>query len=146
MALYLLAYVCTALVFLVIDAVWLTAMGDRFYKTLMGDMVLPGFRMGPAIAFYLLYVAGMVIFAVSPALANGKWTTALIFGAAFGFFAYATYDLTNQATLRNWPLVLTLVDLTWGTVLTASASTLGFLAARTLHKAFFGEGARAGRR
>lgn len=137
MALYLLAYVCTALVFLVIDAVWLTMMGDRFYKPLMGDMVLKDFRLAPAIAFYLIYVAGMVFFAITPAIANGKWSTALVYGAAFGFFAYATYDLTNQATLRSWPMVVTVVDLAWGTCLTAAASALGFIAARAIHDALF---------
>ncbi|GGF61151.1 membrane protein [Azorhizobium oxalatiphilum] len=129
---YALAYGTAALAFLALDAVWLTAMGDRFYKPLMGGMALEGFRLAPAIAFYLIYVTGILVFAIQPAFGTGRWTTALLYGAAFGFCAYATYDLTNQATLKAWPLALTLVDLAWGTVLTACAATAGFLGARAL--------------
>lgn len=137
MSIYVLAYVATALVFFGIDAVWLTLMGTAFYRPLMGDMVLDKFRAAPAIAFYLIYVAGIVVFAITPAIASGKWTTALVFGAFFGFCAYATYDLTNQATLKAWPLALTLVDLAWGTVLTAAAATFGYIIARAIHGAWF---------
>ncbi|MGU3493463.1 DUF2177 family protein [Xanthobacteraceae bacterium A53D] len=130
MVTHAIAYVATALAFLAIDAVWLTAMGNRFYKPLMGDMVLEGFRPLPALVFYLIYTAGIIIFAVSPALDSGRWTTALTYGALFGFFCYATYDLTNQATLKSWPVALTIVDITWGTVLTAASATLGYLITR----------------
>jgi uncharacterized membrane protein len=96
----------------------------------LGDLLLDGFKPFPAIAFYILYVAGILIFAVAPALASGRWTTALARGAMLGLLAYATYDLTNQATLRGWSSVVTIADLCWGTVLTGTAATIGFMAAR----------------
>jgi uncharacterized membrane protein len=79
-----------------------------------------------AILFYLLFIAGLIVFAVAPALESGGWTRALLLGAAFGFFAYATYDLTNLATLRDWPATLTVVDIAWGTVLGGTVATASF--------------------
>jgi uncharacterized membrane protein len=81
----------------------------------------------PAIAFYLLFVVGLVFFVIAPALTKGSWVHALLAGALFGLIAYATYDLTNLATLTDWPLLLTLVDLAWGAVLAASVSVVTFL-------------------
>lgn len=127
---YGIAYVATGVVFLAIDAIWLTLAAQRLYRPLMGDMLLESFRPVPAMLFYLIYIAGIVFFAVAPALASERWTTATLYGAFLGFFAYATYDLTNQATLRNWPAVVTVADLCWGTFLTASAATIGFLIVR----------------
>lgn len=127
---YGIAYVATGVVFLAIDAIWLTLAAQRLYRPLMGDMLLESFRLVPAMLFYLVYIAGIVVFAVAPALASERWTTAALYGAVLGFFAYATYDLTNQATLRNWPVAVTVADLCWGTFLTASAATAGFLVAR----------------
>lgn len=127
---YGIAYVATGVVFLAIDAVWLTLAAQRLYRPLMGDMLLEGFRLVPAMLFYLIYIAGIVVFAIAPALASERWTTAALHGAFLGLFAYATYDLTNQATLRNWPLAVTVADLCWGTFLTASAATIGFLITR----------------
>ena len=88
-------------------------------------MLAPTFRPVPAVLFYLVYIAGLTFFAVRPALASGSLGTALLYGAAFGFVAYATYDLTNQATLKNWSTVLTVADLAWGTVLSAGAAGIG---------------------
>ncbi|HMS19902.1 MAG TPA: DUF2177 family protein, partial [Sphingorhabdus sp.] len=85
-----------------------------------------GFRLGPAVAFYLLYILGMMIFAVGPALHNGKWQTALLWGALLGFFCYMTYDLTNYATLKVWSTKVTVLDIIWGTLLTGSASLCGW--------------------
>jgi uncharacterized membrane protein len=127
---YGIAYVATGLVFLAIDAVWLTLAAQRLYRPLMGDMLLESFRFAPAMLFYLIYIAGIVVFAIAPALATERWTTATSYGAFLGLFAYATYDLTNQATLRNWPVAVTIADLCWGTFLTASAATIGFLITR----------------
>ncbi|MEM1307807.1 MAG: DUF2177 family protein, partial [Pseudomonadota bacterium] len=79
-----------------------------------------------------VYCIGIVIFAVAPALTSGQWTTAALYGALFGFFCYATYDMTNLATLRDWPLRMSLVDIAWGTVLTGFAATSGFFATRAL--------------
>ncbi|CAN5343821.1 DUF2177 family protein [soil metagenome] len=116
------AYVSTAVIFLAIDAVWLGTMANRLYKPAMGDMMLENFAVTPALIFYAIYVVGMIVFAVLPALESGRWTTALWSGALLGLVAYATYDLTNHATLKNWPLVVTLADLCWGTFATAVAS------------------------
>lgn len=127
---YAIAFATTAVVFLGIDAVWLTLTAQRLYRPLIGDMLLERFNVFPAIAFYVLYTAGIVVFAVAPALATGRASTAAWHGALLGLVAYATYDLTNQATLRNWPVTVTVADLAWGTVLTAVAATAGYLAAR----------------
>ncbi len=122
----ILSYIVTLVIFTGIDFIWLGRMGDVVYRPVMGDMALEGFRAAPAIAFYLIFAAGVVYFAVSPALTSGQWQTALLKGALLGFFAYATYDLTNQATLKNWSTFLSLTDLTWGTVLTGVSATLSF--------------------
>jgi uncharacterized membrane protein len=133
---YLVSYIATAIVFLGMDSVWLGTMGSILYRPLLGGMVLDKFSLVPAIAFYLFYVVGIVFFAVSPAFESDRWMTALIHGALFGFFAYATYDLTNQATLKNWPVTITFVDLCWGTVVTGVAATFGYLIAKTVLKTF----------
>lgn len=127
---YGIAYLATGLVFLAVDAIWLTIAAQRLYRPLMGDMLLENFKLAPALMFYIIYIAGIVVFAISPALATERWTTATGYGALLGFFAYATYDLTNQATLRNWPVPVTIADLCWGTFVTAFAATIGFLITR----------------
>ncbi|RZI64744.1 DUF2177 family protein [Variovorax guangxiensis] len=113
------AYVSTAVVFLALDAVWLGTMADRLYRPAIGHLMADRFSLAPAVLFYLLYVAGAVVFAVMPALASGRWTTALGLGALLGLLAYATYDLTNQATLKDWSWTVTIADLCWGTFVTA---------------------------
>ena len=126
------AYAAAAVTMLVMDAVWLSVSADVIYRPLLGDILLPGFRPVPAILFYVLYVVGIVIFAIKPALMTGRWPTAAGKGALLGFFCYATYDLTNQATLKNWPVTVTIVDMGWGTFLTACTATVGYLAASRL--------------
>ena len=116
---YAIAYISTAVVFLVLDAIWLSTMADRLYRPAMGSIMLERFALAPAVAFYLIYVAGVVVFAVTPALNSGRWVTALGYGAMLGLMAYATYDLTNQATLKNWSWMVTIADLCWGTFVTA---------------------------
>jgi uncharacterized membrane protein len=133
---YGIAYIATGLVFLAIDAIWLTVAAQRLYRPLMGDMLVDGFRLAPAALFYLIYIAGIVVFAIAPALASDRWMTASLYGAFLGLFAYATYDLTNQATLKNWPVFVTIADLCWGTFLTAVAATAGFLITRAIRSAF----------
>jgi uncharacterized membrane protein len=128
----LVAYAAAAVTMLGMDAVWLGVSADLLYRPLLGDMILPGFRPVPAMLFYVLYVVGIVIFAIKPALATGRWSGAAGKGALLGFFCYATYDLTNQATLKTWPAIVTIVDMGWGTVLTACAATVGYLAASRL--------------
>jgi uncharacterized membrane protein len=126
---YLSAYITTGVAFAAIDSVWLRNAYTKLYQPEIGDMLMKdGFRVGPAIAFYLLYITGMLIFAVVPALASGRWQTALLYGALLGFFCYATYDLTNMATLKQWSMKVTILDMLWGTFLTGSASVAGFWA------------------
>jgi uncharacterized membrane protein len=131
---YVVSYVATAILFFGCDAVWLSTAGNSLYRPLLGELVLEKFKLAPAVVFYLLYVGGAVYFAISPAVASGRWTTALANGALFGFFAYATYDLTNQATLKGWPTTITVIDLCWGTVLTAVCAAFGYIVAAALVK------------
>jgi uncharacterized membrane protein len=124
---YITAYIATGLAFALIDSIWLRTMYARLYQPEIGEVMMKGgFRLGPAVAFYLFYILGMMVFAVGPALANGKWQTALVWGALFGFFCYMTYDLTNHATLKVWSTKVTVLDIMWGTVLTGSASLAGW--------------------
>lgn len=129
---YGIAYLASGLVFLAIDAFWLTIMAQRVYRPLMGEIVLEEFKIVPAVLFYVIYIMGVVVFAIAPAMATGRWTTATTYGALLGLVAYATYDLTNHATLRNWPVAVTIADLCWGTFLTALAATAGFFITRAL--------------
>ncbi|MBP6379823.1 MAG: DUF2177 family protein [Sphingorhabdus sp.] len=129
MAKYIVAYIATGASFALIDSVWLRTMYERLYKPEIGDLMYEGgFRFGPAVAFYLLYILGMMIFAVGPALHSGKWQTALLWGALLGFFCYMTYDLTNYATLKVWSTKVTVLDIIWGTILTGSVSLAGWWA------------------
>jgi uncharacterized membrane protein len=121
----LIAYPASALVFLALDVVWLTTMADRLYRPALGRLMLDRFAPWPAAAFYLVYLAGVVVFAVAPGLEARRWSTALGLGALLGLVAYATYDLTNQATLRDWPWRVTLADLCWGTFVTGVAAAAG---------------------
>jgi len=114
---YAAAYLAALLVFFLADMVWLGTMVSRLYRPALGDLLLSDVNMPPAILFYLFYPVGLVIFAIVPALRSGSVTTALLFGALFGFFTYGTYDLTNQATLRNWSTTVTIADMAWGTFL-----------------------------
>ena len=122
----LIAYVSALVVFVAVDMLWLGTMSGRFYKPIMGDILAPQFNMAAAGAFYLLYPIGLVIFAINPALKAGAVSTALIYGALFGFFTYATYDLTNQVALRNWSSLLTVVDVAWGSFLGAVTAASAF--------------------
>jgi len=121
----LIAYPATAVVFLALDAAWLTTMADRLYRPALGRLLLDRFELLPAIAFYAVYLVGVLVFAVLPGLESRRWTTALGLGALLGFVAYATYDLTNQATLRDWPWQVTIADLCWGTLATGVAAAVG---------------------
>ena len=121
-------YVIALVTFVAIDLTWLGIMAPRFYKPALGDIGLASVNLPSAVVFYLLYPLGLVIFAVDPALRSESAGTALLYGALFGFFTYATYDLTNQATLRNWTSSLSAVDIAWGTVLGAASSLVAFVA------------------
>jgi uncharacterized membrane protein len=132
---YLAAYLTAALVMGGLDYLWLTTMMGPLYQRVLGPILAAEPDMKAAVAFYLVYLLGILWFAVRPALATGDWTVALLNGALFGLFAYATYDLTNMATLKAWSLQLTLTDIAWGTALTAVTATAGTLAALHLVKA-----------
>ncbi len=125
---YLVAYVGCALVMGVLDFAWLSTMVGPLYRRHLPGMLADNPNMTAAVAFYLIYILGIVIFAVRPALVNGDWSAAAVYGALFGFFAYSTYDLTNLATLKVWSLRVSLIDMAWGTVLTAAAASAGSLA------------------
>ncbi len=100
--LYAIAYVTILVPFVIVDAIWLTVMGSRLYRPTLGDILLPTLNAPPAVVFYLIYPIGILVFATLPALKAGSVSPALLYGALFGAMAYATYDLTNFATLRNW--------------------------------------------
>lgn len=102
--------------------VWLGVAAKNFYAKHVGFLMKANVNWAAAILFYLLFAAGLVVFVVAPAIEKGSWVRALLFGALFGLITYATYDLTNLATLKDWPLVVTVVDLIWGTTLAASVS------------------------
>lgn len=123
---YLLAYLGSGVVMAVLDAIWLTTVGPRLYRPAIGELLAPQPNMRAAVAFYLIYVAGIVVLAVTPALRDGSALKAVTLGAVLGLVAYATYDLTNQATLRVWPVQVTLIDMAWGAFLTAAASFGGY--------------------
>lgn len=127
---YLVAYVASMIVFVGLDAVWLSLMGPRLYRPVLGDMLAEKLNAPAAIAFYLVYGLGVMVLAIAPALREGAGSRAALKGAALGLVAYATYDLTNQATLRAWATRLTLADMAWGATLTALAAYAGFQTAR----------------
>jgi uncharacterized membrane protein len=127
---YIIAYLVVGMVFLAIDAVWLSTMADRLYRPFLGPLLAAEFNLAPAVLFYVIYIGGTVFFAVAPALATNRAATAEFRGALFGFCAYSTYDLTNHATLAGWPAIISVADILWGSTLTAVSATAGFLAAR----------------
>jgi len=110
-------YLITVPIFFLIDLTWLGIVAKDFYKRHLGYLMRPEVNWAAAISFYLLFIIGIVLFAVKPALEAQSPMRALVYGALFGFFTYATYDLTNLATVKDWPLIVTVVDLAWGTVL-----------------------------
>ena len=122
---YIAAYAGTALVMVALDMLWLGVIAKPLYQDGIGHLMAEKPNVGVAVAFYLLYAVGVVIFAVSPQHGGSNWTTTLMMGALFGFFAYATYDLTNLSTLRDWPLRLSLIDMAWGTFVSAAAAAGG---------------------
>ena len=127
---YVIAYISTAFVFLAADFIWLGFIARSFYRDNLEGLLLEKPLMDVAGLFYGLYVVGIVIFGVMAGLRDDSWRSAAIYGALFGLFAYATYDLTNLATLKNWPMIVSVVDMAWGAFVTALAATGGYLAVR----------------
>jgi uncharacterized membrane protein len=128
------AYGLAAVVFCVLDFIWLGFISRDFYKSHLGSLLLTKPRLGPAAIFYLVFIFGIVYFCVLPALAAGTWSTALVSGVLFGAIAYATYDLTNLATLQGWSTAVALADLAWGAFVTAAAAVGAYLGTATLLK------------
>ena len=132
MSYYLKIYVSAFVTFLAIDMVWLIIVARGFYRKQLGFLLSDQPNWWAAISFYLLFVAGLLVFAIVPGLEAGSLRKALLLGGFFGLVAYATYDLTNMATVKNWPWILTLVDMAWGAVLATSVSCLAYLVGRWL--------------
>lgn len=119
---WIVAYIAAAVVFGLLDALWLGWAGNNLYRPKLGEMLADSFRMAPALVFYAAYIAGIVWFAVRPGLSGGVSTAALN-GALLGALCYATYDLTNQATLKQWSTTITVIDICWGAFATAVAAS-----------------------
>jgi uncharacterized membrane protein len=128
----LVAYAGSLVTLLVFDAVWLGLVARTFYRDQLGEMMLPSPNLGIAAVFYLFFAVAVVVLAVFPAIAAGSVWTALVYGLILGLAAYGTYDITNLATLKNWPLMMSLVDLAWGGFVTAMTAAGGFLVVRAL--------------
>lgn len=116
-------------VFFAIDIVWIGFVAKDFYRQQIGYLLRSDVNWAAAIIFYLVFIAGLVFFVINPAVEKGSWTYALLAGAFFGLVCYATYDLTSLATTKDWPLLVTIVDLIWGAVLAASVSTATYFIA-----------------
>lgn len=125
-------YLAVAAPFILVDLVWLKTMSERLYRPALGDILRTDPQLAPALLFYLIYPVGLVVFAVLPAHASASSARALMLGLLYGFFTYATYDLTNQATLRNWSTALTSLDVLWGSALGATCAYFGYLASLRL--------------
>ncbi|MGA2287558.1 DUF2177 family protein [Bradyrhizobium sp.] len=128
---YSIAYVVTGTVFLGADYVWLNR-SIGFYRNSLGDLLADKPNLVAAAVLYLIYFAGIVVFTVMPAFRSDGWVSSLLLGGLLGLVAFATYDLTNLATLSRWPVIVTVVDMVWGTFVTALASLAGLVAIRTL--------------
>lgn len=126
---YVLIYLASVPVFFGIDMLWLGFVASSFYRSQIGHLLGSTVVWPVAIVFYLLFLVGLLIFVVGPAVETQSWVRALVFGALFGFFTYATYDLTNWSTLKDWPALVSIVDIAWGTVLSASVATLTYFIA-----------------
>lgn len=122
---YVSGYLATAFVMIALDMLWLGVIAKSMYQTAIGHLMAEKPNIPAALVFYTLYALGLQVFAVTPQSVDAAWGRSVVMGALFGFFAYATYDLSNFATLRNWPIRLTIVDIIWGTVLSAVSVAAG---------------------
>ncbi len=123
---FFITYIVTVPVFFIIDMLWLGVIAKPIYNKYLGYIMAENIKWGSAITFYLLFILGLVFFAISPALEAGSFWKAVIYGALFGFFAYMTYELTNHAIIRDWPWQIVIIDIIWGTVLGGVVSGLGY--------------------
>ena len=130
----LVVYHIALAVFFLIDMIWLGVVAKGFYRRHLGTMLSPKVNWAAAILFYLLFIVGLLVFVIKPALISGEPLKALFFGALFGLISYATYDLSNLATLKDWPLIVTIVDLIWGSALGGAVSIFSVLLGRQFLK------------
>jgi uncharacterized membrane protein len=130
---YLKLYLLTVPVFFIIDLIWLGVVAKHYYQKNLNYILSPNVNWTAAIIFYLMYIAGILIFAVLPGLVKDSLRHAAVWGALFGFFTYATYELTNLALLKDWPLNIVIVDILWGVVLCSAVASLSFYLAKWLH-------------
>ena len=119
-------------VFLVIDMIWLGLISKNFYQEQIGNLMKANVNWLAAIIFYLIFIIGLVVFVITPAVQKNSWTYALFFGALFGLVCYATYDLTNLAVAKDWPLLVTIIDLIWGTTIAALVSMISYFIAKKI--------------
>ncbi len=129
---YILLYLVTLGAFFVIDMIWLGLVAKKFYRDQLGFIMAPRVNWPAAIVFYLLFIVGLLFFVTYPAIMRQSGLFAFFSGAFFGFICYATYDLTNLATLKDWPLKVTLVDLAWGSLLSGTLAVIGFFFGRSI--------------
>ena len=127
---YVVAYIATAVVFFGLDAIWLSKIALGMYRQELGSLLLDKPNLPIAAGFYLLYVVGIVVLAIVPALGEGGWIKALLLGAVLGLVAYGTYDITNLSTLKGWSTKLALIDIAWGTALSAVSAAIGWWVVR----------------
>ena len=128
----ILASVSTGVIFFLIDLVWLGVMTPRLYKPQLAAYMADKFNLLPAVIFYILFTIGLMLLVVFPAVERGSILRAVLLGGLLGLVAYATYDLTNLSSIKNWPLIISVVDIAWGTVLSAISATLGYLIVRSM--------------
>ena len=132
MAYYLKLYLATLIAFFAIDMIWLGLVARTFYRKYLGFLLAPSTNWIAAIIFYLLFIVGILVFVVVPGLEKNSLKTTLLLAALFGLITYATYDLTNLATVMDWPVIVSIVDIAWGVVLSISVSIIGFWAGKLL--------------
>lgn len=124
---YIKYFLTAGLVFVILDTIWITGVANKFYSSQIGHLLADKAFLAPAVVFYIIYIAAMVVFVINPAIDKHSLSYVLKYGAFLGLAMYATYDLTNYATLKHWPLKMTLVDMTWGTAATTLVSTITYL-------------------
>lgn len=129
---FLKLYLISLPVFLAIDALWLSLIAKGFYAKHIGFLMKTKPDLVSAGIFYLLFIAGIVVFVISPSLQKDSFASSVLYGAFFGLVTYATYDLTNMATIKDWPLIVTVIDLIWGAFVSASVSGISFLIAKKI--------------
>ena len=131
---FLKVYALTLVIFFLVDIVWLGVISKKLYKEYLGHLMAPNVNWAAALVFYFLFIAGLVFFVIMPAIEKGDLMYSITVGAFFGLITYGTYDLTNLATLRDWPLNITIIDLIWGTFLNAATSGITYFVATSLLK------------